>query len=80
MNPDIGFELFIQRIYQKLVNNVILKPTEVRHNVKLEGRSGCKHQIDVAGNLHRVAIECKNYDSLVPDGTPRVQPPSNSPT
>lgn len=77
MNPDIGFELFTQRIYQKLVNNDVLKPTEVRHNVKLEGRSGCKHQIDVyweyeiAGNLHRVAIECKNYDSLVPVGKVR---------
>jgi hypothetical protein len=77
MNPDIGFELFTQRIYQKLVNNDVLKPTEVRHNVKLEGRSGCKHQIDVyweyeiAGNKHRVAIECKNYDSLVPIGKVR---------
>ena len=39
MNPDIGFELFTQRIYQKLVNNDVLKPTEVRHNVKLEGWS-----------------------------------------
>lgn len=77
MNPNIGFELFTQRIYQKLVNNDVLKPTQVQHDLTLEGRSGCKHQIDVyweyeiAGNLHRVAIECKNYDSLIPIGKVR---------
>ena len=74
MNPNTEFELFTQRIYQKLVNNDVLKPTTVLHNVKLKGKSGCEHQIDVyweyeiAGNMHRVAIECKNYDSLVPVG------------
>ena len=72
MNPNTEFERFTQRIYQKLVNNDVLKPTKVQHNVKLKGKSGCEHQIDVyweyeiAGNMHRVAIECKNYDSLVP--------------
>lgn len=77
MNPNIEFERFTQRIYQKLVNNDVLKPTEVKHNKKLKGKSGCEHQIDVyweyeiAGNLHRVAIECKNYDSLVPVGKVR---------
>lgn len=74
MNPNTEFELFTQRIYQKLVDNDVLKPTTVEHNVKRKGRSGCGHQIDVyweyeiAGNQHRVAIECKNYDSLVPVG------------
>lgn len=77
MNPNTEFELFTQRIYQRLVNNDVLKPTKVQHNVKLKGKSGCAHQIDVyweyeiAGNLHRVAIECKNYDSLVPVGKVR---------
>lgn len=77
MNPNTEFERFTQRIYQKLVNNDVLKPTIVQHNVKLKGKSGCKHQIDVyweyeiAGNMHRVAIECKNYDSLVPVGKVR---------
>lgn len=77
MNPNTDFELFTQRIYQKLVNNDVLKPTKVQHNVKLKGKSGCEHQIDVyweyeiAGNMHRVAIECKNYDSLVPIGKVR---------
>lgn len=77
MNPNTEFERFAQRIYQKLVNNDVLKPTTVQHNVKLKGKSGCEHQIDVyweyeiAGNIHRVAIECKNYDSLVPVGKVR---------
>lgn len=77
MNPYTEFERFTQRIYQKLVNNNVLKPTKVQHNVKLKGKSGCEHQIDVyweyeiAGNMHRVAIECKNYDSHVPIGRVR---------
>ena len=77
MNANTTFEQFTQRIYQKLVNNDVLKPTIVEHNVKLKGKSGCMHQIDVyweyeiAGNLHRVVIECKNYDSLVPVGKVR---------
>ena len=77
MNANTSFEQFTQHVYQKLVNNDVLKPTTVQHNVKLRGKSGCEHQIDVyweyeiAGNLHRVAIECKNYDSLVPVGKVR---------
>ena len=77
MNANTLFEQFTQHVYQKLVNNDVLKPTTVQHNVKLIGKSGCEHQIDVyweyeiAGNMHRVAIECKNYDSLVPIGKVR---------
>jgi len=77
MNPNTDFERFTQRVYQKLVDNDVLKPTTVQHNVKLKGKSGCEHQIDVyweyeiAGNMHRVAIECKNYNSLVPIGKVR---------
>ena len=77
MNPNTDFERFTQRVYQKLVDNDVLKPTTVQHNVKLKGKSGCEYQIDVyweyeiAGNMHRVAIECKNYNSLVPIGKVR---------
>ena len=77
MTIHTAFERFTQRVYQKLVNNDVLKPITVQHNVKLKGKSGCDHQIDVyweyeiAGNLHRVAIECKNYDSQVPIGKVR---------
>jgi len=76
-NSATEFELFTQRVYQKLVNNDVLKPTKVQHNVKLQGRSGCKHQIDVYweyeknGQFHRVVIECKNYKSPISIGKVR---------
>lgn len=77
MNPNTDFELFTQRVYQRLVNNDVLKPTTVKHNIKLRGKSGCEHQIDVyweyeiAGNKHKVAIECKNYNTPIPIGKVR---------
>jgi len=77
MNPNTAFECFTQRIIQRLVNSEVLKPTLVRHNVKLKGKSGCDHQIDVYweyekdGAMNRVAIECKNYDSNVSIGKVR---------
>lgn len=55
-----------------MVNTDVVKATQVLHDVKLEGRSGQKHQIDVyweyevAGNKYKVAIECKNYNRPVP--------------
>ena len=77
MNKNLEFELFTQRVYRKLESNGVFKPSFVRHNVKLRGKSGCEHQIDVyweyenAGTLHRVVIECKNYNSYVPIGKVR---------
>lgn len=77
MNQNTEYERFTQEIYQQLVNLDVKWKTDVQHNVKLEGRSGQKHQIDVyweyeiAGNKHRVAIECKNYNKLVPIGIVR---------
>ena len=77
MNPNIENEKFTQEIYQELVNADVLKTTMVQHNVKLKGRSGQEHQIDVywkyeiAGSKHKVAIECKNYNQAVPIGRVR---------
>ena len=77
MNPNIEYEKFTQEIYQELVNADVLKTTKVQHNVKLKGRSGQEHQIDVyweyeiAGTQHRVAIECKNYKIPVAIGKVR---------
>lgn len=77
MNHNTDYERFTQEIYQQLVNLDVVRTTKVQHDVKLEGRSGQKHQIDVyweyvvAGNKHRVAIECKNYNTLVPIGKVR---------
>ena len=58
MNPNTEYERFTQEIYQQLVNLDVVRTTKVQHDVKLEGRSGQKHQIDVyweyeiAGNKH----------------------------
>lgn len=77
MNPNTEYEKFAQEIYQGLLDAESVKTIEVRHNVKLCGRSGQKHQIDVyweyelAGVKHKVAIECKNYDKPLPVGKVR---------
>lgn len=71
-NANIEYEKFAQEVYQELVNADVVKSTEVRHDIKILGKSGQKHQIDVyweyeiAGVLHKVAIECKNYNKPVP--------------
>lgn len=72
MNPNTEYERFTQEVYQLLLNSRHPNIANVKHNIKLEGRSGCKHQIDVYweyerdGVKHRVAIECKNYSKHVP--------------
>ena len=49
----------------------------MQHNIKLKGKSGLEHQIDVfweyekEGKVHRVAIECKNYSYGVSIGKVR---------
>lgn len=63
--------ILTRKVYQQLVDADTVKATKVQHNVKLEGKSGQKHQIDVyweyeiAGVTHRVAIECKNYNNPI---------------
>lgn len=72
MNANIEYEKFTQEIYQELVNADVVKSTKVKHNIKILGKSGQKHQIDVyweyeiAGVLHKVAVECKNYNKPIP--------------
>ena len=77
MNNSTEYELFTREIYQQLVDADTVKATKVQHNVKLEGKSGQKHQIDVyweyeiAGVTHKVAIECKNYSKPIAIGKVR---------
>ena len=64
-------------MYQELVAADVVKTTNVQHNVKLRGKSGQEHKIDVyweyeiAGVIHRVAIECKNYKRKISIGAVR---------
>jgi hypothetical protein len=68
-NKGTEYEQFVQEIYQALLDNEDIKSISVEHDVDLEGRSGCKHQIDVyweyeiAGIKQKVAIECKDYNT-----------------
>ena len=77
MASDTEYEKFTQEIYQSLINAQGITTVEVKHNIKIEGRSGQKHQVDVyweyeiAGVRHRAAIECKNYNSIVSIGKVR---------
>lgn len=74
MNPNVEYEKFTREIYQGLLSENRIKAIQVLHNVKLLGKSGQKHQIDVYweyeldGIVHRVAIECKNYNKPVSVG------------
>lgn len=71
MNPNTEYEKFAQEVYQELVAADVIKTTIVKRDVKLKGKSGQEHQIDVyweyeiADVKHKVAIECKNYKSKV---------------
>ncbi|WP_422413981.1 MULTISPECIES: restriction endonuclease [unclassified Endozoicomonas] len=73
-NENTEYEKLAQEIYQAINEQHETKNISVQHNVKLEGKSGCNHQIDVywefesMGETHRVAIECKNYTSEVSVG------------
>ena len=77
MNKNTEYEKFAQEIYQGLINAEGIHTIDVKHNIKLTGKSGQEHQIDVyweyeiAGVKHKVAIECKNYNSAVPIGKVR---------
>ncbi len=74
INENTEYEKLVQEIYQAISNAEGVKNINVRHNIKLPGKSGCNHQIDVywefemMGIKHCVAIECKNYSSEVPVG------------
>lgn len=71
MNANTEYELFTREVYRQLSAYHHTCFTKVQHNIKLKGRSGCEHQIDVYweyikdGITHRVAIECKNYKNSI---------------
>ncbi|MGP8217464.1 MAG: restriction endonuclease [Bacteroidia bacterium] len=74
MNENTEYEKLTKAIYEALLKAQGIDTVQVQHNVKLAGTSKQPHQIDVyweynvAGVLHRVAIECKNYNKPVSIG------------
>ena len=77
MNINTEYELFTREVCERLASYNGLLLSSVQHNVKLKGKSGFEHQVDVYweyekdGEMHRVAIECKNYNQKIPIGRVR---------
>ena len=76
-NKNTEYEQFTRKVFAGLSSQKRVKTIKLQHNVKLLGNSGTRHQIDVYweyekdGQLHIVAIECKNYSKNVPIGKAR---------
>jgi len=47
MNKDVEYEILVQEIYQTLANENDSITIDVQHDIKLTGKSGQEHQIDV---------------------------------
>ena len=74
-NTGTPFEKIVQEIYQALVNYECVdkgyKRIDVQHNIRLIGKSGNAHQIDVywafelAGHIHKTIVEVKDWKTPV---------------
>lgn len=75
--PDRDYEHFVQRVYQTILAAEGKDTIKVEHDVRLEGVSGQKHQIDVyweykqGGITYYTAIECKFYKNPIEIGKVR---------
>lgn len=74
---SVEYEVLTTSIYDALLRADGIDTIEVKHNIEVAGRSGCRHQIDVywafrfGGIEYRTAIECKNYSSTLEIGRVR---------
>jgi hypothetical protein len=66
------YEKLVQETYQAILDQEThIKNIVVQHNVKMMGKSGTSHQIDVywefkiADNIYRTCIECRKYTSSI---------------
>lgn len=61
------FEDEIEYVYRSILENEGVKIDKIEKRCKIEDKNGIRREFDVyyefkvAGNVHRVAIECKNY-------------------
>lgn len=68
-----GYEDLIRYVYEQL-SHLNGKEIDVKRNVKIKGKSGVLHQIDVFYEfelndiVHRVAIECKDHNRPITKG------------
>ena len=74
---DKDYEILTKNIHQALLKADGHDTIEIQHDVKIEGRSKQKHQIDVywkfsiGGVTYQTAIECKRYKSSISVGRVR---------
>ena len=72
-NDGKNYESLIKYVYDEL-SNYSGQDIEVKRNIKIKGKSGCEHQIDVYYEFilndikHKVIIECKDYKGKVEIG------------
>ncbi|HHQ4708860.1 TPA: restriction endonuclease [Aeromonas veronii] len=65
------YELFVREFHEKLLRQDGFENLEVKHNVKIKGKSGNKNQIDVywevviAGVTQKFCVECKKWKNRV---------------
>ena len=77
MNTNTEYEKFTRDVCERLALYKGVQSSSVQHDVKLKGKSGFEHQVDVYweyekdGEVHRVAIECKNYNQKISIGRVR---------
>ena len=70
MNPT-EYELFVKELHSRLIEKQNHKNILVQHNIKIQGKSGSTHQIDVywnnniAGINQHYCVECKYWKSEV---------------
>lgn len=68
------YELLTKTIYEGLLKAEGVENIDVKHNQKIIGKSGAKHQIDVywehrvAGKTYKTLIECKHYRKRISIG------------
>ena len=73
----IIYEEIVQALYQALLEYEGVENINVQHNVTLSCKFNATAQFDVfwefkkAGIVHRVAVECKNYNRCVTEGQVR---------
>ena len=71
------YEKLVRDIYSALVRHEGRNDVEVQHDVRVEGQSGQKHQIDVfwelqvARETYRTVVECKRWNKAVDVGVVR---------
>jgi hypothetical protein len=74
---DKDYEILAKNIHEALLKAEGHDTIKIEHDVKVEGRSKQRHQIDVywrfavAGVTHQTAIECKHYKSPISVGRVR---------